>query len=99
MNTETHADHDHVSPAEAELANRAPGNALTVGLSPKVITPAMVQAAVGVILVIVGIIASNDDVLALGAAALTGSGVTLGVGYHSRPGYVIPAGRQEDDAA
>jgi hypothetical protein len=67
-------------------------------LSPKVTVPAIAQAVLGVILVLLAVIpglikdeSTQNTLLTLGLALLGASGVTGALGFTSRPGKVVVA--------
>lgn len=59
-----------------------------VGVSPKVKLPAAVQAALAVVLLVIGYVIGDNTVTAIGYALLGASGVTGGLGFLARPGRV-----------
>jgi drug/metabolite transporter (DMT)-like permease len=62
----------------------------TIGVSPKVKLPAAVVGALGVVLIVIGIIVNNDEVLNAGIGLVVASPIGAAFGYISPPGTVVP---------
>jgi hypothetical protein len=88
MATDTH-EHDFVETLELAALKTAGG------MAQKVKWPAYTNAALGVVILLAGLILGSPELQAAGFALLFGGGVTAGVGYQAPPPVVeheaIPA--------
>jgi len=62
----------------------------TIGWSPKVLYPGLVQLAVGVVLVVLGVLVVGEPMTTIGYTAIGTGVLTLGVGRVADPGTVVP---------
>jgi hypothetical protein len=62
---------------------------MQIGLSPKVLNPALVLLAAGMVLAVGGHLLDDPALSTLGYGALGSALATLGVGYRSKPGEVV----------
>lgn len=60
----------------------------TIGISPKVKFPALALAALGVVVVIAGVVLGLQPVASAGAALVAASGISFGIGYSAPPGQL-----------
>lgn len=64
---------------------------MTSGISPKVLRPALVLFAAGIVLVALSVIIDDEDVRAIGLTALGAAVTAAGVGFAAPPGEVVTA--------
>lgn len=71
---------------------------MTVGISPKVALPAILQLVVGLALVVLGVIVGDTTVRDAGIGMLAGAGVTGAAGYAAPAGAITTnVGRPNDE--
>jgi hypothetical protein len=72
---------------------------VTQGISPKVKLPTWALAILGVLLIAVGFLIGDDNLVKIGGSLLGGAGIVFQVGYKAGPGEVKPVIGPSSDVA